>query len=372
MVCGASDSLYCSFWRDPRKLTDCVSGLNPFLLARCHCTAPQRGNHLCWLFVSCVGEYDGTVVVGRSTVCDDIATRLLFVSPVTPTWCYVLRGVRLPAVVLVQSLQIVAGAMVWHDVDVSGTVMYEGACKVVRLLIEVLAVCVLQIVWTLFFYAVVSCGIDVWTVAVDVACYSCVGSHVSGSSMWSGKELWLRQSALGPCTASCMDLVSVMPCRVALTPGQWLYRCEVSLRGSHVVDWDVPVRVLADAPSPSPSPSQSPQSPSSCEHLRSWLVHSGPTSICLARAQHPKHPSRRLGISPLQSHEFAAVFTCQHLLQRRKIVDLGAQYGKHLPPERHRQTKAPSEARAAQIETVSHARRHSPLSPSFVPYMELV
>ena len=110
------DFLYWSFWRDPRELTDCVSGLNPFLLARCHCTAPQRGNHLCWLFVSCVGEYDGTVVVGRSTVCDDIASRLLFVSPVTPTWCYVLCSVRLLAVVLLQSLQTVTGALVWRGV----------------------------------------------------------------------------------------------------------------------------------------------------------------------------------------------------------------------------------------------------------------
>ena len=167
-------------------------------------------------------------MVGRSTVCDDNASRLLFVSPVPPTWYYVLCGVRLPAVVLLQSLQIVTGALVWHGVDVSGTVMYDGACKVVRLLIEVLAVCVLQIVRTLYFYAVESCGIDVWTVADDVACYSCVGSHVSGSSIWSGKELWLcakvlAGACLGPCTASCMVLVSVLPCRVALTLGQWLY-----------------------------------------------------------------------------------------------------------------------------------------------------
>ena len=55
VVCGASVSLYCSFWRDPRELTVCDSGLNPFLLARCHCTAPQRGNHPCWFFVACVG-----------------------------------------------------------------------------------------------------------------------------------------------------------------------------------------------------------------------------------------------------------------------------------------------------------------------------
>ena len=81
----------------------------------------------------------------------------------------------------------------------------------VRLLIEVLAVCELQIVWTCFFYTFESCGIDVWTVADDVACYSGVGSHVSGSSMWIGKVLWLCAKVLagacnGPCTASCVVL----------------------------------------------------------------------------------------------------------------------------------------------------------------------
>ena len=96
-----------------------------------------------------------------------------------------------------------------------------------------------------------SCGIDVWKVADDVACYSCGGSHVSGSSMWSGKELWLCAKVLagariGPCTASHMVVVSLLPCRVALTPEQWLYSYEVSLRGSHVVDWDVPVHVSAE------------------------------------------------------------------------------------------------------------------------------
>ena len=96
-----------------------------------------------------------------------------------------------------------------------------------------------------------SCGIDVRKVAVDVACYSCGCSHVSGSSMWSGKELWLCAKVLagariGPCTASHMVVVSLLPCRVALTPEQWLYSYEVSVRGSHVVDWDVRFHVSAE------------------------------------------------------------------------------------------------------------------------------
>ena len=58
-------------------------------------------------------------MVGRSTVCDGIASRLLFGSPVTQIWCYVLCGARLPAAVLLQLLQIVTGASEWHGVDVS-------------------------------------------------------------------------------------------------------------------------------------------------------------------------------------------------------------------------------------------------------------
>ena len=51
-------------------------------------------------------------MVGRSTVCDDIASRLLFVSPITPTCCYVLCDVRLPEVVLLQSLLLVTEVLV--------------------------------------------------------------------------------------------------------------------------------------------------------------------------------------------------------------------------------------------------------------------
>ena len=55
-------------------------------------------------------------MVGRRTVCDGIASWLLFGSPVTHIWCYVLCDARLPAAVLLQLLHFVTGASEWHGV----------------------------------------------------------------------------------------------------------------------------------------------------------------------------------------------------------------------------------------------------------------
>ena len=62
-----------------------VSGLNPFFLQG---AIAQRLKEAIisagWMFRALVST-KRTIVVGRSTVCDDIASRLLFNSPVTPT-----------------------------------------------------------------------------------------------------------------------------------------------------------------------------------------------------------------------------------------------------------------------------------------------